>query len=112
MVLRNLESSDQFNEIDQVSGQGGAVIFKHSTRCVISSMAWNRLQRDWNEQVEALPVYYLDLIKFRSTSSAVAQYYGVDHESPQLLYVKDGKVEYQTSHNGINVSDLKELFDA
>lgn len=112
MLLRTLEDSSQFDEIEQVSAQSGAIIFKHSTRCVISSMAWDRLQRDWDEQLSELPVYYLDLLRYRNVSDAVAQHFGVAHESPQLIYIKDGLVNYQTSHNGINVKDIKELANA
>lgn len=112
MVLRDLQDPSQFNEIDEISSQGGAIIFKHSTRCVISSMAWDRLQRDWDEQLSDLPVYYLDLIRYRATSNAVVSHYGVDHESPQLIFVRNGAVEYQTSHNGINVKDIKQLVNA
>lgn len=112
MLLRELKDSSQFDEIDQISRDGGAIIFKHSTRCVISAMAWDRLQRDWDEQVGDLPVYYLDLIRYRTTTKEVARHYGVDHESPQLIFIRDGVVQYQTSHNGINVKEIKELVNA
>lgn len=109
MNIRTLTDPTQFEEIDQVSEQEFAIIFKHSTRCVISAMAWSRLQRDWDEHLSDLPVYFLDLIKYRTTSDAVSRHYGVDHESPQLILLREGRVQYQTSHNGINVKDIKEL---
>jgi len=112
MLLRDLQASSQFEEIDAVSKTGGALIFKHSTRCVISAMAWDRLRRDWDKQLSEIPVYYLDLIRHRETSNAVVRHYGVDHESPQVIFVKDGAVAYQTSHNGINVKEIKQLVNA
>lgn len=75
-------------------------------------MAWDRIRRDWDEQVPELPVYFLDLIQYRATSDAVARHYGVEHESPQLIFVRNGLVAYQTSHNGINVRDIKGLVNA
>jgi bacillithiol system protein YtxJ len=112
MILRPLNDSSQFEEIDQLSEHQDVVIFKHSTRCVISAMAWDRLQREWDEQVPEVPVYFLDLIRYRATSNAVVSHYGIDHESPQLIFIRNGMVHYQTSHNGINVKDIKELIDA
>lgn len=112
MVLRPLSDRSQFEEIDELSNEQDVVIFKHSTRCVISAMAWDRLKRDWDEQVPEVPVYFLDLIQYRATSNAVASHYGVDHESPQLILVRNGAVAYQTSHNGINVKDIKEIVNA
>jgi len=112
MNLQPLTESAQLAEIDELSGSQDVIIFKHSTRCVISAMAWDRLRRNWDEQVDSLPVYYLDLIRYRATSDAVARHYNVVHESPQLILVRDGKVRYQTSHNGINVKDIKEIVHA
>ena len=40
-------------------------IFKHSTRCSISSMAKNRIEKEWNHQ---FPIYYLDLLQHRSSN--------------------------------------------
>ncbi len=112
MLIRELTDSAQLAEIDELSQQGPIVVFKHSTRCPISAMAWNRLQSAWDRDLNDLPVYFLDLIAHRATSDAVSVHYGIQHESPQLLYIEDSKVVYQTSHNGINVNDIKEKFNA
>lgn len=80
-------------------------VFKHSTRCNISSMAKNRVERDWDLD---LPIYYLDLLKFRSLCNLVAERSGVYHESPQLIVFRDGKAIYTASHSAIVVNDVKE----
>lgn len=76
------------------------LLFKHSTRCSISSMALKRLESKWesNNQVQA---YFLDLIKYREISDEIAQVFGVRHESPQVLLIKNGKCFYHNSHSGI-----------
>lgn len=109
MRLLPLDNDQQLIELDEESKVGpGIVIFKHSNRCVISSMAWDRLQREWDEQVADLVVYKVDVVANRSLSQEIASRYGVQHESPQILLVKDGKVIYHQSHNGIRVEELKE----
>lgn len=78
-------------------------VFKHSTRCSISSMAKSRLEKEWNLDI---PIYYLDLLQYRSISNEIADASGVHHESPQLIVFKDKKVVYDASHNFIFVNDI------
>ena len=83
----------------------GVAIFKHSTRCSISSVAKNRLSSTWDFNDE-LPVYYLDLIAYRSLSSLISEKFEVRHESPQLLVIKDGECIYNASHLSISAKDI------
>lgn len=95
-----LHSVEQLNEVDSASqGQNGVLIYKHSTRCFISSMAQRRLS---DLDTETHPAYYLDLIRHRDVSNAIAQRYGVAHESPQLLLIVNGKCVEHTSHEGVS----------
>lgn len=101
-----LEDAAQLNEIKELSKTRAQVIFKHSTRCSVSSMAKNRLEKD--EQPPAADFYYLDLIQFRSLSDQVATDFSVHHESPQVLLIKDAECIYEESHNGIQLADIME----
>ena len=83
----------------------GVAIFKHSTRCSISTVAKTRLSSFWDFNDE-LPIYYLDLITFRDISNFIAENFDVKHESPQLLIIKDGKCIYNASHLSISVKEL------
>ena len=99
-----LTDEQQLNEIKKQSFNSPQVIFKHSTRCATSSMAKNRLER--SQAPEGLPFYLLDLIKFRTISTKIAQEYHVHHESPQVLVIADGECIYDESHSGIDMSDI------
>jgi bacillithiol system protein YtxJ len=88
----------------------GIVIFKHSTRCSISMMAKTRLSIKWNFK-EDLPIYHLNLIQQRTISNLIADKFNVQHESPQLLLIKNGECVYHTSHMGISVSDLRSFLE-
>lgn len=83
-------------------------IFKHSTRCNISSMALNRMEKTDFFESARIPFYYLDLIQFRNISNYIAEKFQVQHESPQILLIQNGKCFAHTSHNDINTSWLKE----
>jgi len=107
MVWHNLEENNQLDAIIVESSEYPVLIFKHSTRCSISSMAKNRVERAWNFEEEQLKVYYLDLIAYRDISNQIAETFEVEHESPQILLIKDGQCIYNASHNGISVDNLE-----
>ena len=98
-----LESAEQLNGIKQQ--QGYSLIFKHSTRCSISLMAKRRFEMDWSELPDNLPLYYLDLIKYRDISNQVAEDFQVHHQSPQLLVIKDGECILDQSHSSISLEE-------
>ncbi|MPT35266.1 MAG: bacillithiol system redox-active protein YtxJ [Flavobacterium sp.] len=83
-----------------------AVIFKHSTRCSINRMALKQFEREYALDDE-LDVYFLDLLEHRPLSNGIAERFGVQHESPQLIVIKDGKAVYNASHSAIQADDLK-----
>jgi len=85
------------------------VIFKHSTRCSISMMAKRRFEMDMDKLPADMPVYFLDLIKYRELSSQVAQDFQVHHESPQMLLIKDGECILDQSHGGISIEEALEV---
>ncbi|MBU3714759.1 MAG: bacillithiol system redox-active protein YtxJ [Ferruginibacter sp.] len=101
----HLDSLGQLDQIKQLSYNKPQVIFKHSTRCSISTIAKNRLEQ--SEHPANVDFYYLDLLAFRSISQTVAEMFKVYHESPQVLLIKNGECVYDESHNGVNMDELK-----
>jgi bacillithiol system protein YtxJ len=96
----------QLESISKLSFEKPQVIFKHSTRCSISSMALNRLER--SDAPNNSDFYFLDLIKYRSISAAIAEQFDVFHESPQILVIKNGECTYDESHQGIQMNEISE----
>ncbi len=101
-----LTNEDQLEAIRKESAEKTQVIFKHSTRCNISSIAWTRLKNA--EKLEGADFYYLDLLAHRPLSGQIANSLDVAHESPQVLLVKNGKCVYDESHLGITADELQE----
>ncbi len=81
------------------------LIFKHSTRCNISSMALSRFENKWQD-TESIPCYFLDLLKNKDISNKIALDFDVEHQSPQVLVIKNGKCIFHSSHNGISVDEI------
>ena len=61
-------------------------------------------QRKWQDD-PGIPCYFLNVLENRSISDAVAEKFNVQHESPQILLLKNGKCIYHNSHSGIMVPD-------
>ena len=101
-----ITDEQQLETAKEQSKKQPVVIFKHSTRCSISSMAKNRLERE--EEAENTLFYYLDLIRYRKISDKIADEFRVHHESPQILILKNGECVYDESHNGISMQDIAE----
>lgn len=89
-----------------LSSLGKIALFKHSTRCPVSSMAKNRLEKSWIEATNEMPIYFLDLIKYKELSNKIARQLAIEHASPQLILVEEGKSIYVASHNMIQSSEV------
>jgi bacillithiol system protein YtxJ len=100
----SLNTEEQIEDIKKASFTKPIAIFKHSTRCSISTMAKGRLERA--EQPQNLDFYYLDLLAYRPISNKIAETFAVPHQSPQILLIKDGECTYEETHNGINMDEL------
>lgn len=102
-----LQNEHQLQDLDERSYQGkGVAVFKHSSRCPISSMARSRMEKGLAKLPGEMSVYYLDIIQFRSLSQEIAERYDIIHESPQLLLIKEGQCVFHTSHQGISPEAL------
>ncbi len=99
-----LTDEDQLQAIKTNSLTKPQVIFKHSTRCSISSMAKSRLER--SAQPEEIDFHFLDLIRYRSISNKIVEEFKVYHESPQILLIKNGECIYDESHSGIDMKGI------
>ena|ERR1051325_4771114 len=102
----HLSDEEQLKQLVTKSHTRPQVIFKHSTRCSISSVALHRLQK--SPLPNDIDFYFLDLLAHRPLSNKIAEVLKVHHESPQILLVMDGKCVFNESHLGISMSDIEE----
>lgn len=105
-----LLSIDQLATITKESSEKPILLFKHSTRCSISRMALKQFERDFSAFDKVTP-YYLDLIANRDVSNDIANRFGVMHQSPQILLIKDGKSIYNASHSDISAGKITKMID-
>jgi bacillithiol system protein YtxJ len=101
-----LTTETQLQQLIEHSFTRQQVIYKHSTRCALSSMAKSRLERGF--QPTDLDFHFLDLLAHRPLSRKIEEVFAVIHESPQLLLIKNGVCIYHDSHSSINMNEVLE----
>jgi len=105
---KTLESLSQLEDAISQSHATPQIIFKHSTRCIISKMVLAQLE----ENLDAIPtqanLLFLDLLNHRDISNAIAMQLGVHHESPQVVVIKNGQAVFHESHHSIDATTIAE----
>jgi bacillithiol system protein YtxJ len=110
MEWTDLTDSAQISNIKQ--DKGYSLIFKHSTRCSISSMAKRRFEMDWTAIPEGTRLYFLDLLNYRDISAAIAEAFDVHHQSPQILLIHNGECILDASHSDISAEEVAEVISS
>ncbi|MBL7857299.1 MAG: bacillithiol system redox-active protein YtxJ [Cyclobacteriaceae bacterium] len=104
--------TEQVSTLLEESTRNPVIIFKHSIRCSISKAALDRLERHWNnDEMAVVKPYYLDLISYRSLSDEIARFFDIEHESPQIIVIKNKKAIYDSSHMAINYTAIKDILN-
>tara|TARA_B100000401_G_C52754820_1_gene695142 strand:- start:278 stop:652 length:375 start_codon:yes stop_codon:yes gene_type:complete len=103
-----LKEKNQLDELLESSKITPVLLFKHSTRCSISTMALNRLNQGLNWSLKC-NFCYLDLLSFRILSNQIANISKVEHQSPQAILIHKNNVLYSESHGAINANEINEL---
>ena len=93
-------------EADAVLTQERAILYKHSTRCPISSFAYEEVDAFLERHPDA-PVYLVDVIANRATSRYLAAKTGITHHSPQVIMLRDGAPVWDRSHDAITAGALE-----
>ena len=96
------------DEVDAISQTKPVVLFKHSTRCSISRFALKQFDAEFNYE-DKIDWYLLDLLNHRDISNEMAHRYKVEHQSPQIIVVRNGKAIFSATHDSIDANDLKQF---
>ena len=102
-----LNSLEQIKTIKELSKSETIFVFKHSTRCGISTMVIKRFENLFNSSMNNIKVYYLDLLNFRAISYEVGYSFQVQHQSPQLLIIRNQVAVLNVSHYDIATVNIQ-----
>jgi len=105
---KQIASVNDLDQAEKESHQRPVVLFKHSVTCGISAAAKHRLESGYDLDPEQTPMYYLDLLTYRDISNEIAERFGILHQSPQIIILKNGKAVSDSSHHAVSLHALKE----
>ncbi len=112
MIWKEITTLAEVNELKQnsvLNPEQSFVIFKHSTRCGTSRMAKNLFESQWNINDQ---VHLVNVVEFRAASNAVTDQFKTEHESPQVLVIKNGQSIYANSHSSIDAVEIIRLLQS
>ena len=91
------------SEILEESQKNPVMIFKYSSLCGSSEKLSRELTKALDEKTITYPVYRVTVQKQPALSKAIADYFSVKHESPQVFIVHKGKLTYTAHHESIDI---------
>ena len=91
------------------SRQRPVLIFKHSRTCGISCEAFDELHAHLAEGGVEASYNLITVQHHRGVSDAAATRFGVRHETPQAILLKDGVPVWNASHFRITAGELKRV---
>ncbi|OES44125.1 bacillithiol system redox-active protein YtxJ [Domibacillus iocasae] len=81
-------------------------LLKHSTTCPVSAAAYEAYQSFMEDSGSDKKGVYLAVQEARELSNHIAQVTNIRHESPQVIYFKEGQPAWNESHWKITKDQL------
>lgn len=101
---KNMCHENDLKDAVEKSHRKKVVIFKHSTRCFISRTVLKNFENEVQNSDKNIDYYYLDLLACRSLSNKIAEQFGVEHQSPQIIVLENGIAVGNASHQAISLN--------
>ena len=105
--LIELLTNEDLEQALESSTQKPVFLFKQSTTCPVSAAAFSEYNTFLESKEEDVDTYFVKVRETREVSNQIAEETGVQHKSPQVLFIKDREVLWNTSHAEITVDSLE-----
>lgn len=110
--LRELKTIADLDKLIDSAGSQPILIYKHSLTCGTSGWAFEEIR----DLVDGKPIRArvgLVMVQLaRPVSDEIARRFGVRHESPQALLIKDGRVVWRASHHRVTAEEISGALSA
>lgn len=104
--MKSLHKPEVWQKVLKESREKPVVLFKHSNSCPVSADAHDKIKKLERQQALSESMYILIVQNAREISDLVAEDLEVEHETPQVIVIRDEEAAYHTSHEDINADDL------
>jgi bacillithiol system protein YtxJ len=109
--LTHLSDIDMLEAAIAESLERPVLLFKHSRTCGISHGALDELHAHAAESAANAAYKVITVQSHRRLSDSAAERFGIRHETPQAILLKDGKPVWSASHFRITASELARVID-
>ena len=106
MSYQQISSIEEFDQVLEKSGSEVLVVFKHSSTCELSAEAKLEMAH------VRVPVFELVVQTARPLSNHIEEYFGIRHESPQVILIHQGKPIYHASHRAVKADSIHVAADS
>lgn len=96
--MEELTTLDELETVIARSADRAVILFKHSPTCGTSAQAEEEIQGLLALGDPGADFYVVSVRRSRPLSDAIAERFGIRHESPQALLVRSGEVRWHASH--------------
>jgi bacillithiol system protein YtxJ len=104
--MKNITTIEQWEALCEESREYPVVLFKHSNACGGSARAFTKITAA--ESHWAYPLAVVVVQNAREVSDRIAFDTGVEHESPQVLIIKNKQAVYDASHAMISAEEIQQ----
>ena len=104
LEIPDVESLDRF--LSETVNNQPAILFKHSNSCGISARAHREMAT-----VER-PVGLITVQKARAVSQEIERRFGLSHETPQVLIVRNGEAVWNASHHHVRAQAVEAAMES
>lgn len=112
MEWKEITTIEEWDAILEKSAEKGQVILKHSTTCPVSFNALDEYDNYLADKSDQEIDYTLVKVReSRPVSNKIAEDLDVKHESPQIIYIKNKKKYWTTSHWSVTKAHMAAVID-
>ncbi len=107
--MRFYKKTTHLSEILEDSEKNTVTIFKYSDDCNSSSRLADEIEKKIEEEKLNPTIYMVTVQTEPILSKRIEEWFGIKHESPQIISIRNGKVVYTDHHNNIKLENFIEL---
>lgn len=113
MILRNIATEAELDELVESSHSAPVLLFKHSNSCSVSARAHGQIDRLLAAGL-ATPFSAAIVVvqTARPISNRIAERFELRHETPQAILLRDGQPVWSVSHWDVTESKLAQAIVA
>jgi bacillithiol system protein YtxJ len=109
--LIDLKTVDDLDRLLSTAGTDPVVVYKHSLTCGTSGLAFEEIRELAAGGRASTRIGVIMVQSARDVSNEVARRFGVRHESPQVLLIRDGRVVWQASHFRVTADGIADALE-